>query len=346
MKTVCAYFLIAAVAALGVFALTRARSPETARRLSTDRVPMAADTASDADLHMTAYDARLRAVSEIDPAWIHYQEQTPPLEPQLEVLSAIAVGPDNRIYAAGGTHVVVLSDTGAHLERRAFDAPIRALTLGPEGRLYLGFDQAVAAFDPEGRRVADFAGISPDAILTALVAFEDTVFVADARRRAVLRYTPEGQPTGVIDGRRGDPNATGFVIPSLGFGLAPGTGRTLWVVNPGRHRLEKYNFDGDRLLAWDSRPGVELEAFCGCCNPCHIARLGDGSLVTSEKGIPRIKIYSRRGQFAGVVAAPERFDNPALPLPLAVDANDRILVADPSRKQIRIFVRHDGGGAG
>jgi len=38
-----------------------------------------------------------------------------------------------------------------------------------------------------------------------------------------------------------------------------------------------------------------------------LARLGDGSIVTSEKGLSRVKVYSRRGAFIGVVAPPTAF---------------------------------------
>ena len=52
-----------------------------------------------------------------------------------------------------------------------------------------------------------------------------------------------------------------------------------------------------------------------------------------EAGFP----VSSPGDFKSVVAAPSQFDAGTAGLDLAVDSNDRILVLDPSRKQVRIF---------
>jgi len=60
--------------------------------------------------------------------------------------------------------------------------------------------------------------------------------------------------------------------------------------------------------------------------------------VTSEKGIERIKIYSPLGDFRCIVATPAAFNEGTKGLDLAVDSKDRILVLDPERNQVRIFV--------
>ncbi|MBU4493955.1 MAG: hypothetical protein KJ874_01485, partial [Acidobacteria bacterium] len=82
---------------------------------------------------------------------------------------------------------------------------------------------------------------------------------------------------------------------------------------------------------------MDIEGFCGCCNPSHFAVLPDGSFVTSEKGIPRVKIYDRLGRLASVVAGPDRFDEGTKGLDTAADADGRIYILDPSRKRVRIF---------
>jgi len=82
---------------------------------------------------------------------------------------------------------------------------------------------------------------------------------------------------------------------------------------------------------------MQLDGFGGCCNPSHVAMLSDGSFVTSEKGLERVKIHLPSGDFKSVVAAPSQFDEGTKGLDLAVDSKDRILVLDPSRKMVRIF---------
>jgi hypothetical protein len=84
---------------------------------------------------------------------------------------------------------------------------------------------------------------------------------------------------------------------------------------------------------------MAVDGFCGCCNPSHFAFLSDGSFVTSEKGIERVKVYSPRGVFQYIVAPPDAFIEGTRGLDLAVDSKDRIIVLDPEKKLIRIFVK-------
>ena len=99
-----------------------------------------------------------------------------------------------------------------------------------------------------------------------------------------------------------------------------------------------------------------MSDFFGCCNPAHFAILPDGRFVTSEKGIPRIKVYSAQGQFECVVAGPEQLavDSRQLSDPrlaadkrvfdVAVDSRGRVLVLDPQARSVRVYVRSRGSG--
>lgn len=328
--------VLLALAAIGLFAAAAVLTYRWAAP-GLPLVPAGGHATRDARLAMTAFDAEIEALSAVDPALILYREQEPIIPAWLETLRAIAVDADDRCYAGGGRRLAVYSPQGDEIRRMTLPGNITCLAVDPAGRLYVGLDDAVRAFDAQGRPVATFAGIGEDAMLTSIAATETDVFVADARSRTVMRFTPDGRPVQVIDGRQDDPGATGFVVPSPYFDLMLGQGQTLWVVNPGRHRLEKFRFDGQRIQVWGRDAGMGLADFCGCCNPSHVARLRDGSIVTSEKGLSRIKVYTRRGGFMGVVAAPAQFDRNVLSLDLAVDSRDRILVADSFRRQIRVF---------
>jgi hypothetical protein len=72
---------------------------------------------------------------------------------------------------------------------------------------------------------------------------------------------------------------------------------------PGARRIEAFTLDGDLLGHW-GEASSRIEGFFGCCNPSHLAVLADGRFVTSEKGVPRVKIYSAQGEFESVIAAP------------------------------------------
>ena len=86
---------------------------------------------------------------------------------------------------------------------------------------------------------------------------------------------------------------------------------------------------------------MSIDGFSGCCNPVHIALLPDGSFVTSEKGILRIKIHNPVGELADVVALPDQFDSDTEAVEVAVNSQGQIVVLDPQRKQIRIFQKKD-----
>ena len=67
------------------------------------------------------------------------------------------------------------------------------------------------------------------------------------------------------------------------------------------------------------------------------AILNDGAFVTSEKGVPRVKLYDRQGRFVAVVAGTDQFRAGTEGLDLAGDASGRIYVLDPARKAVRVF---------
>jgi hypothetical protein len=63
----------------------------------------------------------------------------------------------------------------------------------------------------------------------------------------------------------------------------------------------------------------------------------DGSFVTSEKGLVRVKLYTPAGDLVGVVAGSDQFDEGVSGLDLAADSAGRILVLDPVRLEVRVF---------
>ena len=86
---------------------------------------------------------------------------------------------------------------------------------------------------------------------------------------------------------------------------------------------------------------MTIEGFAGCCNPSHFIILEDGSFVTAEKGIARIKIYNRLGNLESVVAAPDQFIEGTVDLDLAVDSRQRIYTLDHKKNSVRIFTKKD-----
>jgi hypothetical protein len=67
----------------------------------------------------------------------------------------------------------------------------------------------------------------------------------------------------------------------------------------------------------------------------------DGSFVTSEKHLVRVKRYDAAGRFTGIISGQDEWGKDVVGLDLAVDSTGRILVLDPSSDSIRMYSSHD-----
>jgi hypothetical protein len=192
----------------------------------------------------------------------------------------------------------------------------------------------VEVYNPDGEQRDIWVSLGSNAVITSIAVSSDMVYVADAGNRLVMGFSKSGRLKTIIgDKKQGAP---GFIIPSPYFDVAVGPDNTLWAANTGRRKLENYNPDGTLISSW-GESSVSIEGFCGCCNPSHFALLPDGSFVTSEKGIPRVKVYSPLGQFAGVVSGPDQFETATVGLDIAVNKWGEILILDPNKECIRVF---------
>jgi hypothetical protein len=127
----------------------------------------------------------------------------------------------------------------------------------------------------------------------------------------------------------------GLIVPSPHLDVAIAPDGNVMNSNPGEHRVETHSPDGKMLSKW-GKESMDIDGFCGCCNPTDFALLPDGSVVTSEKGLLRVKIYDSAGVFKEVVAGAESFNETITALDLAAYL-DRIYVLDPFNKVVRIY---------
>ncbi|MCK4850778.1 MAG: NHL repeat-containing protein [Phycisphaerae bacterium] len=293
----------------------------------------------------------LEQMGKIDPALILYQESAESISTGFERARAIAVGPGDKVYVAGDKAIRVFERAGALAgEIPLADAPT-SLTVTAEGTIYAGVGDHVKVCELAGNRSASWPGLGEKAVLTSIAVVGSDVYVADARNRVIIRYDKSGKLINRIGQKDRQRGIGGFVIPSPNFDLAVADDGLLRVVNPGKHRIEAYTPEGD-LEFWWGKFSMKVEGFCGCCNPMNFAMLADGSFVTSEKGLTRVKIYDPQGKFVGVVAGPEQLlghGNSSVcktvaecqqgSFDVAVDSAGRILVLDTLRNEVRIFVK-------
>ncbi len=281
------------------------------------------------------YEYSLDKLKNIDSKHIGYTE-IKTIIPEIDEIKAIAIDKQDRVYVSGKEKIAIYSADNKFLKSYEVSSQARSIHVGAEGKIYLGIDSYVEVLDKNGVLLKKWSPVNIKSVITSIAESKKYVYVADAGNKVVYQYSHEGElikEIGKKDSLKGIPS---FVIPSPYFDLLLGRENELWVVNPGRHSFQTFSDEGELISSWE-RTSMQLEGFSGCCNPSHIAMLSNGSFVTSEKGIERIKIHKPSGNFETVVAGSDKFDEGTKGLDLAVDSKDRVFVLDPKRNQIRIF---------
>jgi len=251
-----------------------------------------------------------------------------------------AIDIKNNLIAIGfKDHLQVIDTSGLEIINRSVRGPVTAVSFSPEGNIYLGCQNSIEIINMEGESIARWQNFGEKTLITA-IAFKDSMaIVADAGNRIVFRLDQQGQLLDSFDGTGRLDGNYGFILPSPYFDLEVDPDDELWVVNSGLLKVENYTDDGSVRAFW-GKPSFEIEGFTGCCNPAHIAIMKDGSFVTSEKGLSRIKVYKASGELDCVVAAPEDFEDDNEPADIAVDEYGKIYALDITKEKIRIFERN------
>ncbi len=241
---------------------------------------------------------------------------------------------NNKIYITGDKKLKVIDNSGKLLKEILFEGKPRSVEVAG-GKIYIAFKKQIQVLNENGELQKEWNLTDEKSFITALAVSNGNVFVADAGARKIIRFSTEGEKLNEFNGKATE-DEFGFIIPSPYFDIDINDDGELWAVNPGMHALENYTFEGNLRSHWE-RTSMKTDGFSGCCNPAHFTFLYDGSFVTSEKGLVRIKIYKPSGEFFGVVAPPAKFKNGEHAADVAVDSEDNIYALDFDRKVLRVF---------
>ncbi len=273
--------------------------------------------------------------SKVDTALIHYKESRN-LAINFSEPTGISFRSDE-LFVVGDQKLQIVEPNGKLLKEVSFEQKPTCVYASAEN-IFVGFHKSLVVLSLDGVRIAEWDLFSDSTVITSIAEKSGIVFVADAGKRIVRKFSLDGKAQGIIEGKSGNDQIHGFIIPSPYFDLAFNPDGELWVVNPGKHSLENYTVEG-ALRTWWQASSIKIDGFSGCCNPAHFAFLPDGSFVTSEKGLVRIKTYKPSGEFSGVVAAPSKFVENGEAPDIAVDNNGNIYALDLNKKRIRLFVK-------
>lgn len=283
-----------------------------------------------------------------DPALLKYREVRRFAVPGKEA-RRLTLLPDGNLLVAGGRAFVELNPAGAAVREIAVDDAARCTAVAGDGTVYAGVRDHVEVFSARGERLATWNTPGKRSWISGLAVGENEVFAADSGARLIWRYDRSGKVTGKIGERDPDREAPGLVLPSPYLDVELAEDGLLRVNNPGRHRVEFYTTDGRLEFAW-GEAGMAIERFSGCCNPINLALLGNRTVVTCEKGLPRVKLHGTHGEFAGVVAGTESFPENAktgagdapgndtrASLDAVADATGRIYILDTVTRQVHVM---------
>jgi len=270
---------------------------------------------------------------EVDEALISHKETR---NFSLGLLAASALYHHNdSLFIVGESSLAIITTEGTSLG--LYEILPHPTSLVVEDKyLYIGYQKYVAKYDHSGVLVDRWADLDERAVITSLAIKEDRIYVADAGNRKVLIYNNTGEIIGEFEGTSESDLGHGFIVPSANFDLVVNSYGELWVVNPGKHALENYTDDGQMRGFWENS-SVEIEGFLGCCNPARITVMENGSFVTSEKGLVRIKIYDQSGALKSVVATPALFKDEGKAPDICVDSQGIIYALDFDKDMVRIF---------
>ncbi len=288
------------------------------------------------------YEYDISAFTNVATALVRYTE-TAAIAPGVKSPHALAVHSAGRWLVAGDGEAALFDPDGGRRSRFAIPGKAGCAAFLPGGEILIGVGDHVERFSRDGKPADTWVGMGESAVLTSVAAMSNLVFLADAGNRVVWRFDEDGRLLGQIGAQDAGDGAHHFVVPSPYFDVVAARGR-VWVANPGRARVEEYTAQGAFVGQW-GQSGMQIEKFCGCCNPIHLTLAADGAFVTAEKGLARVKVYGTNGDLESVVASAELF--PAVGMSctiaasisdIAVDARGRVLVLDATGA-LRVFVR-------
>ncbi len=126
-------------------------------------------------------------------------------------------------------------------------------------------------------------------------------------------------------------------------------GELLLVAENSRFRVNRFDFDGNKIDTWGERDRTSIKGFAACCNPVNFDFGPRGVLYTAESGIGRVKRFTPDGKFLGLVGYVDttKYDRGSrlasmscyIPIEVSQDGK-RIYIMDIRANVIRVLVQN------
>ncbi len=245
-------------------------------------------------------------------------------------LKAVTVSPSGNIYLGGDSFMTCYDKDMNIVWNLKTPSPVTSLSCSGD-TIFASTMELVLIVSKDGQIKSEWGPFEDSCIFTSISSNRSYVALADAGNKMLLVLDKGGEVKKIIG-----QNDKQFVIPSPYFDVALDNENNLFVANTGHHRIETRSIDGV-LKSYFGEAGTDPGRFCGCCAPPHFIIVPEG-FVTAEKGINRIKILNKKGEFVEFVSSKNNFIK-SVPLDLASADGKTIYAANPADSKLYIFNR-------
>jgi hypothetical protein len=246
-------------------------------------------------------------------------------------LKAVTISSLGFIYVGGDSFISCYDQEHKLLWNTMTPYPVTSLSNWGD-TIYASSMEMIMIISKSGEIKDEWGPFEDKAFITSVSSNGSNVAFADAGNKMIFILDKSGRVKRMIGQNDGQ-----FIVPSPYFEVALASDNSLFIANTGNRRVETRTIEG-KLKSYFGEPGMAPEAFCGCCNPAHLAAFAEG-FVTAEKGINRIKIMDKSGKFIEYVSSKNKF-TPSVPLDIACIDGKTIYAANPADSKLYIFTRN------
>jgi hypothetical protein len=245
-------------------------------------------------------------------------------------LKTVSCSVSGLIYLGGDSFVSCYDTIFNQIWNLKTDSSIIALSVYGD-TVYAATSNQIILISKSGKFLNEWGPYEDNSLITSVSSNKNFIAFADAGNKTVFILDKGGEVKKMIG--QSDKQ---FIIPSPYFDVALDNENNLFTANTGLHRIETRAIDGT-IISFFGEPGTAPEYFCGCCAPPHFIVVPQG-FVTAEKGINRIKILNKKGEFVEFVNSRNNFVK-SVPLDLASSDGKTIYAANPADSKLYIFKR-------
>jgi hypothetical protein len=245
-------------------------------------------------------------------------------------LKTVSVTPAGKVYLGGDSFVSCYDNSMKLIWKVQAPSPVTSLSNWGD-TIFASTSEQILVMNTNGKILSEWGPFEDSCMITSVSSNAKYVAFADAGNKIVYILDKGGEVKTMIG-----QNDRHFIIPSPYFEVALDNNNNLYAANTGLHRIETYTIDGV-LKSQFGEAGTAPGAFCGCCAPPHFSLIPQG-FVTAEKGINRLKILNKNGEFVEFVNSKNNFIK-SVPLDLASADGITIYGAYPGDSKLYVFNR-------